>query len=73
MVQGGNSRKKRRVTNAFRLLVCLGQFDVLRRCPADPKAIKAAVKELGHGTYTIITGRLSQVVFSKVESDRIVM
>ena len=49
------------------------KFDVLRRCPADPKAIKAAVKELGHGTYTIITGRLSQVVFTKVESDRIVM
>lgn len=49
------------------------KFDVLRRCPSDPKAIKAAVKELGHGTYTIITGRISQVVFSKVESDRIVM
>ena len=49
------------------------KFDVLRRCPADPKDIKAAVKELGHGTYTIITGRLSQVVFTKVESDRIVM
>ena len=49
------------------------KFDVLRRCPADPKAIKDAVKELGHGTYTVITGRLSQVVFTKVESDRIVM
>ena len=49
------------------------KFDVLRRCPAEPKAVKAAVKELGHGTYTIITGRLSQVVFTKVESERIVM
>lgn len=49
------------------------KFDVLRRCPANPKAIKDAVKELGHGTYTIITGRISQAVFTKVESDRIVM
>ena len=49
------------------------KFDVLRRCPANPKAIKAVIKELGHGTYTIITGRLSQIVFTKVESDRIVM
>ncbi len=49
------------------------KFDVLRRCPADPKTIKDAVRELGHGTYTVITGRISQVVFTKVESDRIVM
>jgi hypothetical protein len=40
------------------------KFDVLRRVAAnDPKAVREAIKELGHGTYYVLTGRLKKVTF----------
>lgn len=41
------------------------KFDVLRRVSAGdgPKAVREAIKELGHGTYYVLTGRLKKVTF----------
>lgn len=74
--------KQRKVPEPMQAYICQAEqsteggkpilkFNVLRRVPAGDKDIKEAVKALGHGTYTVLTARLRQIVYAERKSDTI--